>query len=283
MHQQLVEMSKESTQEASSVQVRLLEYQRRAAEMELTISRLEASLRDAQAGRLDRGGTGNAGASDERIKQQAKLLSEEVVRLRDKLGNSSGELLALKSRLQAALARASKAEEELASTNARVGNDIYDSLEQASDGGPLTLTRRRKTGGSQSSTIRSAMRLNPGQGERTEQIGKVVDAVDSFAVTTGELQDGWCQLGRVLPFQKANTDTSFLVGKYLRRNPMSRAGFIVYLILLHMWSFVLLFFHAQNFEVVHGAYSVSVGPHALLEQHKQIADKAAAERKSGST
>jgi hypothetical protein len=61
---------------------------------------------------------------------------------------------------------------------------------------------------------------------------------------------------------------------------MARAGFIVYLLLVHLWTFVLLFFHAHNFETVHDYDSVSVGPHALLQQ--QIMDKAAAEIKPGS-
>ena len=64
---------------------------------------------------------------------------------------------------------------------------------------------------------------------------------------------------------------------------MARAGFIVYLLLIHLWTFVLLFFHAHNFETIQGDYNyVSVGPNALLEQHKQIADKAVAKIKSGS-
>jgi hypothetical protein len=181
-------MSRENTQEASSVQVKLLQYQRRVTDMELIISRLEASLRDAQQEGTGRDGTANVDASDDQMKQQAKILSDEVVRLRDKLGNSSGELLALKSRLQASLERVSKAEEELASVNTGAANDIYDSLERASGSrDPVSLARRRKGDASHSSTIRSAMRLNPGQGDRTEQIGKVVDVVDSFAVTTGEL------------------------------------------------------------------------------------------------
>jgi hypothetical protein len=81
--------------------------------------------------------------------------------------------------------------------------------------------------------------------------------------------------------RKANIGSFLLEGKYLRRNPMARAGFLAYFLLVHLWTFVLLFFHAHNFETVYDHGSVSVGPHALLEQHKQIVmDKAAAEMKS---
>lgn len=187
LHQQLKEMSKESTQEASSIQVQQLHYQRRVAEMTLTISRLEASLRDAQKESANRDGTGNDTLDDGKLAQQVTLLSEEVLRLRDKLGNSSSELKTLKSRLNVALERASKAENELASATASTSSDMYDSMELGTGVRDTSsiMSRRRKPTTNQSRTIRDAMRLNPGQGDRTEQIAKVVDAVDDFAVTTG--------------------------------------------------------------------------------------------------
>jgi hypothetical protein len=65
----------------------------------------------------------------------------------------------------------------------------------------------------------------------------------------------------------------FLIGKYLRRNPLARAGFIFYLIIIHLWSFVILFFHAHSFQE-HGDFGASVGvshgPYALLMQHQQL-------------
>lgn len=250
LHQQLKEMSKESTQEASSVQVKELQYQRRVAEMTLTISRLEAGLREAQKESSNREKSSTDDLNDEELAQQVRLLSEEVLRLRDKLGNTSGELLALKNRLQTALERASKAEEELAMAAAGASHDMYDSMEQGGGRGRSGLARRRRPDPQQTITMRAAMRLDPGQGDHTEQIGKVVDAVDSFAVTAG---------------------------KYLRRNPMARAGFILYLLVVHMWTFVLLFFHAHNFDAGPSELGpvISVGPQALLEQHKQIAMKEA--------
>ena len=246
-------MSKESTQEATSTQVQQLQYERRVAEMTLTISRLEASLRDAQNENSKGEKINNRDPADEELEQQVKLLSEEVVRLRDNLGNSSSELKTLKSRLQVALERASKAEEELASSTALVGNDMYDSMERGSgnrDSSSATA-RRRKPVGYQSSTIRAAMRLTSAQGDRTEQLAKVVDAVDDFAVTTG---------------------------KYLRKNPVARAGFIVYLLLIHVWTFVLLFFHAHNFEALKADdMAMAVGPHALIDFHKRNVENAAPE------
>lgn len=259
LHIQLKEMSKESTQEATSTQVQQLQYERRVAEMTLTISRLEASLRDAQNETYRGEKLNNRDPSDEELAQQVKLLSEEVVRLRDNLGNSSSELKTLKSRLQGALERATKAEDELASATALVGSDMYDSMELGSGNREsLSATaRRRKPTGLQNSTIRAAMRLTSAQGDRTEQLAKVVDAVDGFAVTTG---------------------------KYLRKNPMARAGFIVYLLLIHIWTFVLLFLHAHNFETLKADdIAMAVGPHALIDFHKRNVENVAPELQRGGT
>jgi hypothetical protein len=40
-----------------------------------------------------------------------------------------------------------------------------------------------------------------------------------------------------------------------------------------MWTFLLLFFHAHNFETSRTEYgsNVAVGPDSLMEQHKDIA------------
>jgi hypothetical protein len=183
---------------------------------------------------------------------QIMLLSEEALRLRDKVANHNSESLTMKNRLRAAVDRATKADDELAaaltSTN---GNDMYDSVERAGPSSGNGLGRRRPGTTPPSGSIWSAMRLNPGQGERTEQIGKVVDALDSFAVSAG---------------------------KYLRRNAMARAGFIVYLLMIHIWTFVLLFFHAHGFETGHGCFGAGVGmphgPHALMQQQQHLTNPA---------
>eukprot|EP00536_Pseudo-nitzschia_multiseries_P011206 jgi/Psemu1/307996/fgenesh1_kg.370_\ len=97
-----------------------------------------------------------------------------------------------------------------------------------------------------SASIRTAMLLNSSRSERTEKIGQVVDQIDSFAASTG---------------------------KYLRRNPFARAGFIFYLMLIHLWTFVLLFFHAHSFDTLPTGSSIgynSHGPHALIQQQEVL-------------
>lgn len=259
LHQQLKDISKESTEEVSSVQAKQLQYQQRASDMALTISKLEASLRDAKRESSHQNGTAKSDPMDEELAQQVKILSEEVLRLRDKLGSASGELLALKNRLQVALRRAAKAEEELANALAAPDSRNCDSTGRAGGIKSMGTTRRNKRGSQQGATIRSVMRLEFGQGNESERLGKVIDSVDGFAVSTG---------------------------KYLRRSPLARAAFIFYLLLVHLWSFVLLFFHAHNFDESRSdvgitGNGVSVGPHALVEQHKHMAGEQSANLRMG--
>jgi hypothetical protein len=65
----------------------------------------------------------------------------------------------------------------------------------------------------------------------------------------------------------------FSSGKYLKRNPLARAGFIFYLVLIHLWTFVLLFFHAHSFDTIAERDSgagdgYSHGPHAIMQQQQ---------------
>jgi len=60
------------------------------------------------------------------------------------------------------------------------------------------------------------------------------------------------------------------IGKFLRYNPLARGGFILYLLILHLWTFFVLFFHTHSYETVHPDFGagrdVAHGPHALMQQ-----------------
>ena len=180
-------MSKETTQEASAIHAKQLQYDRQIADLNLTISKLQSSLREAQKDPSSQvGGEESSKQSDEDFAKKIKILSEEILRLRDNEANHKSEVLTMKSRLKAAVDRAAKAEEQLAAAhNNANGSEDYDSMERGPAGKSLSR-RRRRAGSPSSGSIRSVMRLNPGQGEGREQIGMVVDAVDSFAVSTGK-------------------------------------------------------------------------------------------------
>jgi len=168
------------------VHAKQIQYDRQIADMSLTISKLEAKVREYEKISRNDSNASVASFKDEEIPNRIKLLSEEVVRLRDKTANHNSESLAMKNRLKVAVDRSNKLEDELivARTSSNGDGDIYDSMERAritTSGG-----RRRRPGALPSGSIRTAMLLNSSGGDRTEQIGQVVDQIDSFAASTGE-------------------------------------------------------------------------------------------------
>lgn len=185
---QLRDFSKEATREVTMVHQKQLQAERQIADMSLTISKLEASLREAERGSTKEHAIAAQTHQDAEMTNQIQLLSEEIVRLRDKLAGHSSESLATRNRLNAALERAAKLEDELslARTSQSNGNDIYDSMERAQ-----TSRRRRPGASADVGSIRSAMRLDATGGERSKQIGQAIDVVDSFAVTTGTQVPRW--------------------------------------------------------------------------------------------
>jgi len=239
---QLRNFSKETTQEANIVHAKQIQYDRKMADMSLIILKLEAKLREYE--KLSPEHT--ASFNDDETPNQIKSLSEEVLRLRDKIANQNSESLAMKNRLKVAVDRSNKLEDELivSRTSANSDGNTYESMERALY--PKSGGGRRRHGNPPSTTsIRTAMLLNSPGGDRTEQIGHVVDQIDSFAVSTG---------------------------KYLRRNPIARAGFIFYLILIHLWTFVILSFHVHSFETIpSGALDgVPHSPHAIIQEQKIV-------------
>mmetsp|Transcript_840 Transcript_840/g.1786 ORF Transcript_840/g.1786 Transcript_840/m.1786 type:complete len:785 (-) Transcript_840:73-2427(-) len=246
LQSQLRSFTSETTQEASMVHAKELQYDRKIADMSLTIAKLEAKVRVFENLPQKTSNQSTTSLSDEDMPSRIKVLSEEVVRLRDKVANYNSESLALKNRLKVAVDRSNKFEEELmiAKTLSNGNGDFYDSIERG--GGKGLTGRRRRHGAPSSGSIRTAMLLNSSRGDRTEKIGEVVDQIDSFAASTA---------------------------KYLRRNPLARAGFIFYLILIHLWTFVLLSFHAHSFDTITNDISAghfSHGPHALIQQHERM-------------
>lgn len=180
-------MSKERTEEALAAHARQLQSDRKLADMSITLSRLQASVRDTQkASPFNEGSDSVYASDDDNRASQIKSLSEQVLKQQETIARSKSEISALRNRLKVAVSRADKAEEAVQSND-----EIYDRMERAplsgaSDGGERhTMRRRGGRGNSDSVSIRSAIHLNPGQGQNGEKIGKAIDAVDSFSVQTG--------------------------------------------------------------------------------------------------
>ena len=242
LQQELRDTSKERAGEASAARSKQLQFDKQIAEYSLQISRLQSSLREAKRGPVDEDGVSERIGQNDRVQE----LTRELVRLQGKLGQSGSEVSALKTRLKAAVDRAENAEQQALQSNS------YDIERGPSSGdygginvGPTTRRRRRR--GGDYGSIRNTIGLNNIRDERAESIGKAIDAVDRFAVDTG---------------------------KFLRYNPLARGGFVLYLIMLHLWTFVVLFFHTHKFGTVEGHFGDRLphGPHAMMQQGRAHPD-----------
>ena len=183
-------MSKERTEEASAAHAKQLQSDRKLADMSVTISRLQAVIRDSKRSSFNESRDSVYASDDDDRASHVKSLSEQILKQQETIARSRSEISALKNRLQVAVGRADKAEEALSSMQDT--DDIYDRLERAplsgvSDGESRTMRRRGGKGNSSDAvSIRSAIHLiNSREGQNGEKIGKAIDAVDSFSVQTG--------------------------------------------------------------------------------------------------
>lgn len=237
---ELQDVSREYTEEASAIHSRQVMHDRYVGDLTQTISKLKGQLREGDSRKESM--ARDSGSEDNEDLRQIKNLSEEVLRQREKASSSSSEISALKSRLKVALDRAAKSEE--VAEKARSGEGDLVDVERGPNSGNGMRRRGKKSPGSYAaSSMRSALHLDVIRGEGSERVGKSLDALDKFLVESG---------------------------KFLRHNPVARLLFIVYLLMLHLWTFLLLFVHAHNFENLHGDFGAggnqAHGPHALMEQ-----------------
>lgn len=240
LHDELRDMSKERADEALLFRSKQTQYDRQLADMSVTIARLQSCVRDAKRdSMLETSDVDQVVDSSSHV----KCLSDEVMKQQEKLVQCGSELAALKNRLKVAVQRADQAELALAIAEAEGSRNPFDVEDGPSSGGMRRRGGKRgqldnENGGS----IRSAFLLNNPQNQQAETVGKAIDALDSFAVQTG---------------------------KFLRSNPLARGGFLLYLIVLHIWTFLVLFFHAHSYEPVHGDFGSQQfhGPNTLMQQH----------------
>jgi flagellin-like hook-associated protein FlgL len=256
---ELRESSRERNEEALVTQKRQQQHDRRIEELNQALSQLKSELGAAR----DSASTDNHRRQGSRaversldvdsMQSQIQSLSDEVVRHRDKLGGAQSEVAALRSRLSAALERAQSAESALEDAQAALaasnfrGGDDDDDVEPGLARMRTRLNRVRQRGGRggvlgrshPSNTMRSALKLDGltmhphagGSGPAgAEAVGKTLDAMDSLLSQSG---------------------------KVLRANPFARLFFVAYLLLLHVWTFVAIIFHAHGMEGIHGDFGGS--------------------------
>ena len=234
LQEELNDISKERTEEASSILARQMQHDRKVADLELTVSRLQSQIREQKNGnsavkpqQIDGRGSQLQSELDESRLEIARL-SENLLRLQERIEGSKAEILALKGRLQSAIARAETAEKSLATVQSPTPTTTARLYEL--EGGTIGISnpglRRRVKGGTGRRgtavrSIRSALNMGSGSG----QVAVTIDAIDSWMVETGS---------------------------FLRHEPLARLGFLLYLMTLHLWSFALVVFHTS--EVPHADF-----------------------------
>jgi chromosome segregation ATPase len=236
MQQELRDMSKERTHEINSARAKQHQFDRQMADMSLQISKLQSSLREAQ--RSSSNAHDNSFGNVDSV-SRVKELTQELVRNQEKMGQVTSELSTVRNRLQVAIARAEKAENALARVETA---DIESGTESGNFQG-FGVRRRKK----ELPSIRDAINLPNSQNQNIERVAKVIDGLDRFSVETG---------------------------KFLRHNPLARGGFILYLLILHLWTFAVLFLHAHRFEDVHGDFgagrNLAHSPYALMQNSPSV-------------
>jgi len=246
-------MSEERSKEDASAVAKQRMYDREAAELAMTISKLESTVRDKDAIinelNVTKKDTGHSNSGNTELQSRVESLSEQVLRQQARIESSSSEKTALRQRLRVALSRAENAEKALIDmSNSSDVDSGFESVEEGLTRSRNSIMRRRRNQGNGGS-IRSAISFNGRGDARKEKIAKAIDIVDKFSVEAGI---------------------------YFRYNPLARAGFVLYFILLHLWTFSLIVFHVHSTEPVHGDFGQGIGPGSLPGIQNSLRESASA-------
>jgi hypothetical protein len=239
LEQELQEIAQERTAEAALAQTQRAQSDRKISELEASVARLQAALRCQQQQVSNNGAqkpTESARLSEQQhskmldeAKQEISKLSDQLLRHQRTAETAKSEISALKGRLQSAVARADEAERAAFQTST-ASHDVE------SGNRSVAFASRRRIKGSSGArgggrtgvrSIRSALRLGsgPSSSPATNQLLHTIDAMDGWMVDTGA---------------------------FMRTEPFARLGFLLYLVILHTWSFALVLFHTV--EVEHGDF-----------------------------
>lgn len=257
LHEELQDLSKEQTDELSVAHSKQREYERTISDLTTTITKLNMRLTmpqdvgDNEDARnfisLSSGGqySGDDKKETDHLRKQIASLSEKIVEQQSRIDSGRGEISTMKNRLQSALVRAETAEKSLEGANQRLNMmDIPASSGMSSVDEELGLPVRRKHRAgfhktSKVESIRSALGLHPGRfpsGGWQEMISTLLDTFDTLSVD---------------------------LGSHFRHYPMSRLACMMYLLVLHMWAFFLLVYHAHAQGGVGGEH----GPEAMMRSY----------------
>jgi len=244
LRNELKSLSEERSREDAKALAKERQSDREAAELAKKISDLEAALESSElkyeSARTKQMSLASNLSSDNSLQIRIDSLSEQVLRQQTKIESSSSETAALRQRLRVALNRADLAERTIAEMKSNSENeDGFVSIEDGYSSTKPTIRRRKVMG----NTITSAIKINTRGDARQEKIVKAIDTVDKLSLEAGV---------------------------YMRYNPLARAIFILYLAMLHLWTFALLVFHVHS-EDVHGDFAGhGVGTLTVNEAHQRL-------------
>ena len=286
LHKELQDLSKEQNDELSAAHATQRQYERKISDLTTIVAKLQSSLRRAAPGEVGDDGdidgttaeefTSSSGvqySGDEKketdhLRKQISSLSEKIFEQQSRIDHGRGEISTLKNRLRSALLNAETAEKSLEVANQRlIMMDIPMSGMSSADeelglpGGRAAIKRTpfggaKHRGGFQRTSkvesIRSALGLHPGRfpsGGWQEMIASLLDTFDALSVD---------------------------LGSHFRHYPMSRLAFMMYLLILHMWAFFLLVYHAhaQGTGSEHGPEAMMRSYH-YEQNHQEIFPKMA--------
>lgn len=230
LQRELTELTQERSSEAAAIQQRQKEHDRQVARLTAQVSKLQQQQQKQQQGENDNESFGSSGEMGE-LKRQIAKVTDQLVRQQGLAEHSKSEVLALKGRLQTATTRAEIAEAELQQQNT-ASDDVESGMSYM---GSASKIRRRVKGGRSyfgpsgrrqkrmdhlpSRSIRASLGLRALNSNR--QVAATIDAIDSWMLDTSNI---------------------------IRHEPLARIGFAIYLVVVHLWCFGLVFFHAVQSE-----------------------------------
>ncbi|KAL9187975.1 hypothetical protein ACHAXT_006353 [Thalassiosira profunda] len=257
LHDELQDLAKAQADELSGAHAKQRQYERKISDLTTQVAKLQSSLRHAAPSALgddiedsteEYAGLQNSGdekKETDHLRKQIKSLSEKVFEQQTKIDTGRGEISTLKNRVRNAQLRSETAEKSLEAANQRLltmEGGLMSGMSSADE--EMGRPRRRKgfRTTSKVESIRSALGLHPGrlpQGGWQEPVASLLDTFDNLAVD---------------------------LGSHFRHYPMSRLAFMLYLLVLHMWAFFLLVYHAH----AQGSGGDVHGPEALLRSYRHM-------------
>jgi len=273
LHSELQDLSKEQADELSGAHARQRQYERKISDLTTTVAKLQSSSRLSMHSNV---GLDDIDISDERcasdlqhsgdekketdhLRKQIASLSEKIFEQQSKIDHGRAEISTMKNRLQAAVRRADAAEKSLEDANQRlIMMDAPSSAGMALSGNVSSTDEemgtkpRRRRGGPMSRGF-----------HRTNQVESIRS---SLGLHHGRLPAGGCQEGMAQLLDTVDT-VSLGLGSHFRYSPISRLGFILYLVILHMWAFFLIVYHAHAQGTVGGDH---YGPESLLHSYRHM-------------